>query len=74
VFEAQVILAVGAGVMCISDIYYSLSNYIDIYNPGSLSDTLLAISYLLLAISAFRYAELTRYDILVDRVSSLTPK
>lgn len=72
VLEAQIILTLGVVIMCISDIYFSISTALGTYSSGSLIDTLFAVSYILMAISVSRYVDLTRFDILMDRISKIS--
>lgn len=74
VFEAQVVLAIGVIVMCMSDIYFSISTAIGQYFNGSLIDIFFAMSYMLIAIGVSRYVELTRLDIIVDSLSKFGKK
>ncbi len=72
--EAQVILAAGVIVTAVSDILFSLMTALGLYGGGSLLDFLFAIGYLLFAISVWRYVDLTRADILKDRMDNLKRK
>lgn len=74
VAEAQVILTAGVIITAVSDILFSLATAMGIYGGGSLVDFLFVIGYLLFAISVWRYVELTRKDILTDRLENLKRK
>lgn len=71
VFEAQVVLAMGAGIMCISHIYFSVVMTMNLYRYGSLFLTLSAIAYMIYAMGVSRYIDLTKFDILMDRLAKL---
>lgn len=71
VFEAQVVLAIGACIMCFSHIYFSIVTAIDLSSYGTLFITLSAISYMIYAMGVSRYVDLTKFDILVDRLAKL---
>jgi len=66
VFESQMMLAGAISLMSFSDIYFSVSTALDQYSAGSLTDYLYVISYLLFALSVWRYVSLTRKDIAKD--------
>lgn len=74
IVEAQAVLAAGILFMLVSDIYSSATNIMGFYYNGSLPDVLSPISYMLCAISVSRYVDLTRFDILIDRVSKINNK
>lgn len=74
VFEAQVVLAIGACIMCFSHIYFSIITAMDLSSYGTLFITLSAISYMIYAMGVSRYVDLTKFDILVDRLAKLNKR
>ena len=74
VFEAQVILAVGACIMCFSHIYFSIIMAMEKTSYGTLFITLSAISYMVYSMGVSRYIDLTRFDILADRLAKINKK
>ena len=74
VFEAQVILAVGACIMCFSHIYFSIIMTMEKSSYGTLFITLSAISYMVYSMGVSRYIDLTRFDILADRLAKINKK
>ena len=74
VFEAQVVLAIGACIMCFSHIYFSIITAMALSSYGTLFITLSAISYMLYAMGVSRYVDLTKFDILVDRLAKLNKR
>ena len=74
VFEAQVVLAIGACIMCFSHIYFSVNTAMELSSYGTLFITLSAISYMIYAMSVSRYIDLTKFDILVDRLAKLNKR
>lgn len=66
VFESQMMLAGAICLMSFSDIYFSISTALNQYSAGTLTDYLYVISYLLFALSVWRYVSLTRKDIAKD--------
>jgi hypothetical protein len=74
VFEAQVVLAIGACIMCMSHIYFSIITAMALSSYGTLFITLSAISYMLYAMGVSRYVDLTKFDILVDRLAKLNKR
>ena len=74
VFEAQVVLAIGACIMCFSHIYFSIITAMALSSYGTLFITLSAISYMIYAMGVSRYVDLTKFDILVDRLAKLNKR
>lgn len=74
VFEAQVVLAIGACIMCFSHIYFTITTAMALSSYGTLFITLSAISYMIYAMGVSRYIDLTKLDILVDRLAKLNKR
>ncbi len=72
IFEAQGVIALGAFILSISHIYFSITTSMGIYEYEPLAVTLYAISYMLYAIGISRYVDLTKFDLIMDRLSKLT--
>lgn len=66
VFESQMMLAAAICLMSFSDIYFSITTALSQYSAGTLTDYLYVVSYLLFALSVWRYVSLTRRDIAKD--------
>ena len=71
VFESQVIIAVGTAILSVSHIYFSVTTSIGYYRYEPLAITLYAVAYMLYAIGISRYVDLTKFDIIMDRLSKL---
>lgn len=74
VFEAQVVLAIGACIMCVSHIYISVIMAVSLYHYSTLFVTLSAIAYMMYAMGVSRYVDLTKFDIISDRLAKLANK
>jgi hypothetical protein len=72
VFESQVVIALGTIILSISHIYFSVTAAMGFARYDPLAVTLYAVSYMLFAIGISRYVDLTKYDIIMDRISKLS--
>ncbi len=72
VFEAQGVIALGTFILSISHIYFSIATSMGIYEYEPLAVTLYAVSYMLYAIGISRYVDLSKFDLIMDRLSKLT--
>jgi len=72
VFESQVVIALGTLILSISHIYFSITASIGYVRYDPLAVTLYAVSYMLLAIGISRYVDLTKFDIIMDRIAKLS--
>ena len=64
VFDAMLILALATCLMSFADVYFSISTAMNVYADGDISDYLYILVYVLYGIGVWRYAFLTRKDIL----------
>jgi hypothetical protein len=71
VFESQLVIAVGAVILSISHIYFSIATSMGYYRYEPLAITLYSVSYMLYAIGISRYVDLTKFDLIMDRLSKL---
>ncbi len=71
VFESQLVIAIGTVILSISHIYFSVTTSIGFYRYEPLAITLYAVAYMLYAIGISRYVDLTKFDIIMDRLSKL---
>jgi hypothetical protein len=71
VFESQVVIALGTFILALSHIYFSVTASIGYARYDPLAVTLYAVSYMLFAIGISRYVDLTKFDILMDRISKI---
>jgi hypothetical protein len=74
VFEAQLVIAAGAVILSISHIYFSITTSMGFFRYEPLAITLYAVSYTLYAIGISWYVDLTKYDLVMDRLSRLDDK
>lgn len=71
VFESQLVIAVGAAILSISHIYFSVTTSMGFFRYEPLAVTLYAVAYMLYAIGISRYVDLTKFDLIMDRISRL---
>jgi hypothetical protein len=71
VFEAQLVIAAGTVILSVSHIYFSITTSMGFLRYEPLAITLYAVSYMLYAIGISRYVDLTKYDLIMDRISKL---
>ncbi|HTY91234.1 MAG TPA: hypothetical protein VMC84_08670 [Methanocella sp.] len=71
VFESQLVIAIGSIILSISHIYFSVTTSMGFYRYEPLAITLYAVSYMLYAIGISRYVDLTKYDLIMDRIQKL---
>lgn len=71
VFESQLVIAAGTLILSISHIYFSVMASIGYSRYEPLAITLYAVAFMLFAIGISRYVDLTKYDIVMDRVAKL---
>lgn|GEM_PF-3847385 len=71
VFEAQAIIALGAGVLSISHIYFSILTSMNYFRYEPLALTLYGTAYMFYAIGISRYVDLTKFDLILDRLTKL---
>jgi hypothetical protein len=71
VFESQVVIALGAIILSVSHIYFSITTSMGMFRYEPLAVTLYAVAYMLYAIGISRYVDLTKFDLIMDRISKL---
>jgi hypothetical protein len=71
VFESQLVIAAGAVILSFSHIYFSITTSVGFFRYEPLAITLYAIAYMLYAIGISRYVDLTKYDLIMDRLYKL---
>lgn len=71
VFESQLVIAIGCVILSISHIYFSVTTSIGFYRYEPLAITLYAVAYMLYAIGISRYVDLTKFDLIMDRLQKL---
>jgi hypothetical protein len=71
VFESQMVITVGAAILSVSHIYFSIMTSMGFFRYEPLAVTLYAIAYMMYAIGISRYVDLTKFDIIMDRISKL---
>lgn len=74
VFEAQMLIALGVVILGVSHIYFSITTSMGLYVYGPQAIMLYALACMIYAIGISRYVDLTKFDILMDRLSKLNNK